>query len=129
MSLFSVEIEIISFGSLQLNLWPKHQNCTKTKDNPATYPYFHFSLKNRRLRVRCASCTFYNFLGLPRRVLSQLESLNLDDEWPSYDQNKNMTKPRNFPVSRLCFGPSRKHQHSFSFWTDLGLYFILKFYT
>ena len=38
-----------------------------------------------------------------------------------------MTQPRNFPISRLYFCPSRKHQHSCSSWTDLGLYFFYKF--
>ena len=78
-SLFLVKIGIISFGSLQLNLLPKHQNSTKIEDNPVAYPYFHFSLKNRGLRVRFVLGTFYTFVSLPLMALFQLESLNLDD--------------------------------------------------
>ena len=79
MSLFSLEIRIISFGSLQLKLWPKHQNHTKIEDNPTTYPYFYLSLKNRDLESGLLLDTLYNFVGLPLRVISQLESLNFDD--------------------------------------------------
>ena len=42
-------------------------------------------------------------------------------------EKKNMTQPRNFNVSRLCFSPAQKHQHSCSFWTALGLYFFHTF--